>query len=85
VHGIDASEAMVARRRSKAGGERIPVTVGDFADVAIEGRYALFYVVVNTLFALPTQEAQIQCFRNVAAHLAERLGSLPITGHLSDA
>jgi SAM-dependent methyltransferase len=67
VHGIDASEAMVARLRSKSGGERIPVTIGDFADVPIEGRYALVYVVFNTLFALQTQEAQIRCFRNVAA------------------
>ena len=71
VHGIDASEAMVARLRSKSRGERIPVTIGDFADVPIEGRYALVYVVFNTLFALQTQEAQIRCFRNVAACLAD--------------
>jgi SAM-dependent methyltransferase len=71
VHGIDASEAMVARLRSKQGGERIPVTIGDFADVPIEGRYTLVYVVFNTLFALQTQEAQIRCFRNVAACLAD--------------
>ncbi len=56
VHGIDASEAMVARLRSKSGGERIPVTIGDFADVPIEGRYALVYVVFNTLFALQTHD-----------------------------
>jgi SAM-dependent methyltransferase len=71
VHGIDASEAMVAQLRSKSGGERIPVTIGDFADVPIEGRYTLVYVVFNTLFALQTQEAQIRCFRNVAACLAD--------------
>jgi hypothetical protein len=71
VQGIDASEAMVARLRAKPGGERIRVTIGDFADVAVEGRYTLVYVVFNTLFALQTQEAQIRCFRNVAAHLAD--------------
>jgi SAM-dependent methyltransferase len=70
VHGIDASEAMVARLRSKPGGERIHVTIGDFADVAVERRYSLVYVVFNTLFALQTQEAQIRCFQNVAGHLA---------------
>jgi SAM-dependent methyltransferase len=70
VHGIDASDAMVARLRSKPGGERIPVTMGDFADVPVEGCYTLVYVVFNTLFALQTQEAQTRCFRNVAAHLA---------------
>jgi SAM-dependent methyltransferase len=71
VHGIDASEAMIARLRSKPGGERIRVTIGDFADVATEDRYALVYVVFNTLFALQTQEAQVRCFRNVAAHLVD--------------
>ena len=70
VHGIDASEKMVARLRSKPGGDGIPVTIGDFADVAVEGQFTLIYVVFNTLFGLPTQEAQIRCFGNVAAHLA---------------
>ena len=31
VHGIDLSEAMVARLRAKPGGEEIDVTIGDFA------------------------------------------------------
>jgi SAM-dependent methyltransferase len=70
VHGIDASEAMVARLRSKRG-ERIPVTLGDFADVPVAGQYTLVYIVFNTLFALQTQEAQVRCFENVAAHLAD--------------
>jgi SAM-dependent methyltransferase len=71
VRGIDASEAMVARLRSKPGGDRIPITIGDFADVPTEGRFTLVYVVFNTLFALQTQEEQIRCFRNVAAHLLD--------------
>jgi SAM-dependent methyltransferase len=71
VHGVDVSEAMVARLRSKPGGEQVPVTIGNFADVPVEGQYALVYVVFNTLFALQTQEAQVRCFENVAAHLAE--------------
>ena len=71
VHGIDASEAMVAKLREKPGGERIPVTMGDFAEVGVEGRYSLVFVAFNTLFALQTQEDQLRCFTNVAAHLAE--------------
>jgi hypothetical protein len=63
---------MVARLRSKpGGGDRVPVNIGDFGLVPIEGRYTLVYVVFNTLFALQTQEAQIRCFRSVAAHLAK--------------
>jgi SAM-dependent methyltransferase len=70
VHGIDASEAMVARLRAKLGGENLPVTLGNFADVAIEGQFNLIYVVVNTFYALLSQEEQVRCFQNVAAHLS---------------
>ena len=69
VHGIDASEAMVAKLRAKPGGEDIPVTIGDFADVGVEGRYRLTAIVFNTLWALLTQEDQVRCLRNVADHL----------------
>jgi SAM-dependent methyltransferase len=71
VQGIDASDAMVAKLRAKPGGERIPVAMGDMADVAVEGRFALVYVVFNTFFGLLTQEDQVRCFRNVAEHLRD--------------
>ena len=71
VHGIDASEAMVAKLRGKPGGEDIPVTIGDFADVGVEGRFRLITIVFNTLWALLTQEDQERCLRNVADHLTE--------------
>jgi SAM-dependent methyltransferase len=70
VHGIDASPEMVAALRAKPGGDRLPVTMGDFADVNVEGEFSLVYVVYNTLFALQTQEEQVRCFRGVAARLA---------------
>jgi SAM-dependent methyltransferase len=69
VHGIDASEAMLARLREKPGGAALPVTVGDFADVEADGEFGLVYVVFNTFFALLSQVDQVRCFRNVAAHL----------------
>ena len=69
VHGIDASAAMVARLRAKPGGERIPVAIGDFAEVAIDGRYSLIFTVFNTFFALLTQDAQTRCFARVAQRL----------------
>ena len=58
VHGIDASAAMVEKMRRRPGGDPIPVTLGDFADVDAEGRFSLIYVVFNTFFALLSQEAQ---------------------------
>src|SRR5687767_11094765 len=45
VHGIDASEAMVAKMRAKPGGGRIPVTIANFADFALETKYRVVYVV----------------------------------------
>jgi SAM-dependent methyltransferase len=71
VHGVDASEAMVERLRAKPGGDRIPVTMGNFADVPVEGRYAVVFVAFNTFFALQSQDEQVRCFENVAAHLAD--------------
>ena len=71
VHGLDASEAMVAQMRQKPGGAAIPVTMGDFEQVGVEGRYSLIYVVFNTLFALTTQDAQVACFQNIARHLTD--------------
>ena len=69
VEGIDASEAMVARLRAKPGGDRIPVAMGNFADVAVDGEFALVYILFNTFFALLTQEDQVRCFANVARRL----------------
>jgi hypothetical protein len=62
---------MVARLREKPGGAEIPVTIGDMADVVVDGRFSLIFVVANTFFCLPTQEEQVRCFHSVARHLAE--------------
>jgi SAM-dependent methyltransferase len=69
IHGIDASESMVARLRAKPGGEQIPVTIGDFKSLPMAERFSLIYVVFNTFFALLSQEDQIGCFAAVAEHL----------------
>jgi SAM-dependent methyltransferase len=70
ITGIDASPEMVAKLRAKSGGSAIPVVIGDFAEVAAEGEFALIYVVFNTFFNLQSQADQVRCFRNAAAHLA---------------
>jgi SAM-dependent methyltransferase len=69
VQGVDASEAMVAKLRDRPGGAAIPVAIGDFAEVAVDGTFDLVFVAFNTFFALTSQERQIECFRNVAQHL----------------
>lgn len=70
LHGIDVSSAMVDRLRAKPGAEQIGVTIGDFATTKVEGRFSLAYLVYNTITNLRTQDEQVECFRNVAAHLA---------------
>ncbi len=69
VHGIDLSEAMVARLRAKPGGKQIAVTTGDFATTTVDDTFSLAYLVANTIMNLTTQDEQVACFRNVAAHL----------------
>ena len=76
VHGIDASEAIVAKMRAKPGGGVIPVTTSDFSQFNLiednrEKRFSLVYVGFNTLFQATSQEAQVQCFRSAAAHLTD--------------
>ena len=70
VHGVDAAASMIARLRSKPGGDRLSVTEGNFADVPVDEKFALVYIAFNTFYNLTTQEEQVRCFRNVAAHLA---------------
>lgn len=69
LHGLDASHSMVDRLRAKPGGDRIPVTIGDMADLSGLGPFRMVYVVANTFFALMTQEDQVRCFESVAAVL----------------
>jgi SAM-dependent methyltransferase len=70
VQGIDASPAMIERLRAKPGGESIKVSIGNFADVAVEGEFSLIYIVFNTFFALSSQEEQVRAFRRVQERMA---------------
>ena len=69
VHGVDLSRSMVARLKAKDGADRVDVTIGDFASTTVAGSFTLVYLVFNTIMNLTTQDAQVACFRNAAAHL----------------
>jgi SAM-dependent methyltransferase len=69
VHGIELSPAMVAALRAKPGSREIGVTIGDFATAKVADRFQLVYLVRNTITNLTTQDEQVACFRNAAAHL----------------
>jgi SAM-dependent methyltransferase len=83
VVGIDDSEAMVARLQAKPRGEDIEVTIGDFATTRVGGEFSLVYLVFNTIFNLVTQDAQVACFQNAAAHLRSG-GRFVIETHVPD-
>jgi SAM-dependent methyltransferase len=69
VHGIELSPAMVAQLQAKPGADTIGVTIGDFATARVGGTFTLAYLVRNTIANLTTQDQQVACFGNVAAHL----------------
>ncbi len=69
VAGIDNSDAMLARLREKPGAERIEAVLGDIAETRVDGEFSLVYLVFNTIGNLTTQDAQVACFENAAAHL----------------
>lgn len=70
IHGVDGSADMVAKLRNKRGGHKIPVVIGDFSSARAGSEFALVVLAANTIFALPDQDAQVDCFRNAAHHLA---------------
>jgi SAM-dependent methyltransferase len=69
VHGIELSPAMVEQLRAKPGADAIPVTIGDMATTRLDRAFPLVYLVFNTIANLMTQDEQVACFENAAAHL----------------
>jgi SAM-dependent methyltransferase len=69
VHGIELSPEMIAQLKAQPGSDSIGVTIGDMATARVGGTFRLAYLVRNTITNLTTQDDQVDCFRNVAAHL----------------
>ncbi len=76
VWGIDASAAMVERLRAKPGGDRVQVSIGDMAELALDPGpagppppFTVVFAAYNTLFNLPSRAAQAGCLRRAAALL----------------
>ncbi len=69
VTGVELSSAMIGRLREKADATELPVVQGDMATTRVAGEFSLVYLVFNTIGNLLTQQQQVACFRNAAAHL----------------
>lgn len=77
VHGLDSSQAMLDQLRHKAadmlaGDQRVIAHQADMAafELVDAPRFSLAFLAFNSLFNLPSNEAQVGCFRSVARHLA---------------
>ena len=70
VDGIELSPAMVEQLRAKPGGHELRVRIGDMSRLRLDRAYGLVYLVFNTIGNLLTQDEQVRCFENAAAHLA---------------
>lgn len=69
VVGIELSESMIGRLRQKVTETQIPVVRGSMTSARATGEFSLVYLVFNTIGNLYSQDEQIACIRNAAAHL----------------
>ncbi len=69
VHGIDFSQAMLAELRRKPDAEQVALTEGDMTSTLVCSDASLVYLVFNSITNLRSQQQQVACFRNAAAHL----------------
>jgi SAM-dependent methyltransferase len=69
VSGIELSTAMASCLHAKPGAGIIDVTIGDMATTKLGRSFRLVYLVFNTIGNLTTQDEQVACFANAAAHL----------------
>jgi hypothetical protein len=60
---------MLRQLQAKPGADAIGVTIGDFATTRVADKFQLVYLIYNTIENLTTQDEQVACFQNAAAHL----------------
>ncbi|MFD5315749.1 class I SAM-dependent methyltransferase [Streptomyces sp. NPDC127098] len=70
VHGIDDSEAMLARLRDLDPHRRVTSHLGDFTETGTGERFDVVTLLMNTFFAAVTKEQQVSCLRRAAEQLA---------------
>ncbi|MGD9750751.1 MAG: class I SAM-dependent methyltransferase [Acidimicrobiia bacterium] len=71
VHGLDSSDAMLERLREKDPSGQVITHRADMAAFTLDGapRFGLAFLAFNSLFNLPSAEAQAGCFASAARHL----------------
>lgn len=69
VAGMDLSEPMLDQLRAKPQAGTVDAVQGDMTNTRLGDDFSLAYLVFNTIQNLRSQEAQVACFQNAAAHL----------------
>ena len=69
VWGVDGSPDMLKILKEKPGGDKITTLCGDFATTTAQGKFDLVVLLINTIYAMGSQQGQIECFENAARHL----------------
>jgi SAM-dependent methyltransferase len=70
VHGIDGSDAMLAKLKERDPEGRVTTTVGDFTETGTGLEFDVVTLLLNTFFVALTKEAQLSCLRLVREQLA---------------
>ena len=69
LHGVELDREMADALRAKPGGERVHLHLGDMSRPLHAGTFDLVFTAFGTLFALPTQDDQVNCFQSAADQL----------------
>jgi SAM-dependent methyltransferase len=69
VVGVDISEEMLAQLRAKPGAEGVTTVTGDMTTIRLDREFGVAFIAFSSICVLPTQGAQVEFFRNAAAHL----------------
>lgn len=79
VVGLDSSRPMLDRLREQDTSGRVEAVEGDMRDFTLDREFDLIFIVLNGLYLLPDQPAQLDCLRACTRHLAPE-GRLVIEG-----
>jgi len=69
VVAVEASLKMIEKLREKPGGESVQIHHDSFERYEIGRDFSLIFTSCNTLFDLPSQDAQLSCIQSSAMHL----------------
>lgn len=70
VHGIDGSEAMLAKLKERDAKGAVTTRLGDFTETGTGESYDLVTLLLNTFFVAVTKEQQLGCLRLAREQLA---------------